>query len=29
LPTLEKDTGAYQPMVPQSSDEKRIAIVAR
>lgn len=29
LPTLEKDTGVYQPMAPQSSDEKRIAIVAR
>jgi len=28
LPTLEKDTGMYQPMVPQSSAEKQIAIVS-
>ncbi|MHB8953600.1 MAG: multiheme c-type cytochrome [Pirellulaceae bacterium] len=27
LPTLERDTGFYQPMVAQSSDEKQIAIV--
>ena len=24
---LEKDTGVYQPMVPQSSDEQQIALV--
>lgn len=26
LPTLERDTGVYQPMVPQSSDRKEIAV---
>ncbi len=29
LPTLERDTGFYQPMVRQSSDEKQITIVSR
>ncbi len=28
LPTLEKDTGVYQPMVPQSSDQQQIALVS-
>jgi hypothetical protein len=29
LPTLEQETGVYQPMVPQSSDAAQITLVAR
>lgn len=28
LPTLERDAGIYQPMVPQSSDTKQIVVVS-